>query len=101
MASSRSLRNRPPDYYEILGVAPEANHQEIAAAYWAQATGEGDSHRIALLNEAYEVLGHQDRRAAYDAERPAPQKEPEPEAPEEGLPRGNPGLAEKLRWYLR
>jgi hypothetical protein len=67
------------DYYETLGVKPKATSAEIRRAY----------HRLAILyhpdrnptpqanakmqeiNEAYGVLGNQDKRTEYDSERPA------------------------------
>ena len=97
-----SNRRQRTDYYALLGVAPEATFRAIEAAYWLRATGEADSGRIAALNEAYEVLGHTERRAAYDAQRAAlerlqPAQEPEAEPPA----RGNPGLRSKLQWFLQ
>lgn len=56
-----------PDYYGILGVAEDAPFQEIQAAYWRHANARDVD--IALLNVAYEVLGDQGRREAYDAAR--------------------------------
>ena len=62
-----SGQQRLPDYYGLLGVAEGASFQEIQAAYWRHAKARDVD--IALLNAAYEVLGDQDRRAAYDIER--------------------------------
>ena len=60
-------QQRLPDYYGLLGVAHDAPFQEIQAAYWRHANARDID--IALLNVAYEVLGDQTRREAYDAAR--------------------------------
>jgi len=60
-------QGRLPDYYGILGVAEDASFQEIQAAYWRHANARDID--IALLNVAYEALGHQARRENYDASR--------------------------------
>jgi len=97
MASKAFSRNRQrPDYYAILGVTPGAPFREIEAAYWACAK-DGNRDQLVLVNEAYEVLGHTERRAAYDA-RYVPAEEP-PQTSQDDEPRGN-GLASKLRWHL-
>lgn len=64
------------DYYAVLGVLPTADPVVIAAAFRALAqryhpdkwTGDAsEAHeRMARINEAYEVLRDQARRAAYD-----------------------------------
>jgi len=97
--SASAQRRRLPNYYALLGVAPASTYRAIEAAYWARVTNEAYRSQIALLNEAYEVLSHSQRRAEYDAQRPAP-AEREPDAkPEDSQPRwGNPGLRGKLRW---
>lgn len=75
--------NATPDYYEILGVRPEADGEEIRAAYRVQlrrwhpdlAVGRDDAEQraatemSATINEAYEVLGDTRRRAVYDSRR--------------------------------
>jgi len=62
------------DYYEILGVARTASAAEIKSAYRKLVKkyhpdiykGEDADARIKEINEAYEVLGDEQRRAAYD-----------------------------------
>lgn len=63
------------DYYEVLGVAKDASDADIKAAFRKKAKSchpdlhPGDSAKEAEfkeLNEAYEVLSDQDKRAKYD-----------------------------------
>ncbi len=78
------------DYYATLGVAANADHEAIRAAYIERArrlhpdagsSGTIEAARnerdLQLLNEAWNVLKDPDRRAAYDHER-APPDEPAP-----------------------
>jgi hypothetical protein len=74
-AGSRRAENQ--DLYAILGVASHASQDEIRAAYRKQAASLVDrwwlpgraERKLALLNSAYEILGHSSRRAQYDAQR--------------------------------
>jgi curved DNA-binding protein CbpA len=80
-----------PDYYEVLQVSPRAEADVIRAAYRTLARKYhpdhgGDARRMIALNDAWDVLGDPDRRAAYDASRvgtngPAASPAPAPTAP--------------------
>jgi curved DNA-binding protein CbpA len=94
MASAKA----PVDYYALLGVPRGAQFRQISEAYWRLAAEKRD--QLPLLNEAYEVLSHPQRRLVYDAQHEnAPQT---PEAPEQrAVLQRKPGVREKLNWYLR
>lgn len=67
------------DYYRLLGIEPDADNDAIKRAYRTlvrslhpdhnPSPGAGEQFR--LVKEAYEVLGHRTRRAAYDRDRMA------------------------------
>ncbi len=67
-------QNQPPDYYQILGVSFDASREEIRSAYRRMAmewhpdrNGDPNAPRMMrLVNDAWEVLGNQERRAQYD-----------------------------------
>lgn len=68
-SSSSSL----PDYYARLGVSPSATLTEIKRAYRRLArlyhpdlNGQAQDERIKLINEAYQILRDNLKRAAYD-----------------------------------
>jgi len=62
------------DYYEILGIGRDASDSEIKAAFRNLAhqyhpdknQGDGAEEKFKELNEAYEVLSDQEKRANYD-----------------------------------
>ena len=63
------------DYYEVLGVKPDASQKEITKAYrklarahHPDATG-GDETRFKEVSAAYAVVGEEDKRAEYDEAR--------------------------------
>src|SRR5512134_1533627 len=58
--------------YEVLGVAPEADFEEITRAYRRaverlEQSPQPDPNALVILREAYRVLGNDARRTAYDA----------------------------------
>jgi len=65
-----------PDYYALLNVAPDAEHEIIRAAYLvlakryhpdaATAASPHDVEKFQLITEAYEVLRDPNRRVQYD-----------------------------------
>lgn len=71
-----------PTYYEVLGVATSATHDELRDAYRAQALAQHPDRkasddpdaaaeaelRMSVVNAAWQVLGDPVSRAAYDAE---------------------------------
>ncbi len=70
--------------YDVLGVAPDASPEQIKAAYrhWAEAlqsdTDAPPTRELRDLQEAYVVLGHPERRQAYERQK---RKEAEPLGP--------------------
>lgn len=75
------MADGPKDYYEELGVQPDATDEEIRAAYRRKAKGAhpdrpgGDAGKMAQANRAYETLISPDRRLTYDRtgeDRPPP-----------------------------
>lgn len=62
------------DYYQVLGVAPEADEKAIKSAYRRLARKyhpdvskeAGAEDKFKAVNEAHEVLGNPERRAEYD-----------------------------------
>jgi signal peptidase I len=91
------------DFYDVLGITPEASEDEIRSAYHRKLrfddveTSEGTA-RMRQLREAYEVLSDPERRRSYDAGRygwslsPITVEEPgsvDEVAPAEGEPTAN------------
>jgi curved DNA-binding protein CbpA len=69
------------DPYAVLQVARDAEPEVIRAAFRALARKHhpdfgGDPRRMAALNEAWNVLGNRDRRAAHDAGRIGARRSP-------------------------
>lgn len=69
-----------PTWYDLLGVEPTADSDEIRSA-WRDGIADLDptERRFATLNEAAAVLLDPARRSAYDEELRAAEPEPEPE----------------------
>jgi curved DNA-binding protein CbpA len=72
-----------PDYYEFLQISPSADADTIHRVFRFLAIrlhpdnqDTGDAAKFFLLKQAYEVLSHPDRRAAYDAARQKSQPVP-------------------------
>lgn len=71
-----------PDYYAALQVDPHAEVEVIRAAYRRLAakyhpdvdSSPGAAERMMLLNAAYEVLSHPEKRKAYDLSRASRQR---------------------------
>lgn len=73
------------DFYEVLQVSQNAEPETIHRVYRIMASRfhpdnpqTGDSERFLLLNEAYEVLSDNDKRACYDAARRVGECQPLP-----------------------
>ena len=87
--------NAPPDYYRILCVEPDAPPAIIHTSYRTlleRARAAGQAADIAMLDEAYAVLGDHDRRTTYDVERARgvdPFEHHRPEGPEGSAPARN------------
>lgn len=66
------------DYYTLLGIAPEANPAEVAAAYASKVAAHAtDPQRVLALTHAFQTLANPDVRAEYDQTRAAaPQNSP-------------------------
>jgi len=65
------------DYYEVLQISPNADPDTVHRVYRLLAQrfhpdnqSTGDSERFRMLTEAYQILGHPERRAQYDVHRP-------------------------------
>ncbi|MBD3359205.1 MAG: molecular chaperone DnaJ [Candidatus Buchananbacteria bacterium] len=60
------------DYYEILGVAKSASKDEVKKAFREKAhlyhpdKKDGDEKKFKEINEAYQVLGNEEKRKQYD-----------------------------------
>jgi DnaJ domain len=70
MGSSEEVKN----YYAILGAAEDASQEEIERLYKRLAIRHhpdrgGDAEYMKAINEAYQVLGNEAARHAYDASR--------------------------------
>jgi curved DNA-binding protein len=72
------------DYYEILGVKPDAKHEEIQRAYRKLARqyhpdiskAKDAEEKFKKINEAYEVVGDEQKRRKYDDLKASPTPPP-------------------------
>ena len=66
------------DHYSTLGVGPTASHDEIKKAFRALSLQHhpdklnGNAERFKEINEAYQIVGDEEKRQIYDAERNNP-----------------------------
>ncbi|MFO7958678.1 MAG: J domain-containing protein [Candidatus Brocadiia bacterium] len=68
-------RSHEPNYYQVLGVTPEATPEQIKRAYRRKARlthpdlqgPEADPEMFRRVKRAYEVLGNPEERARYNA----------------------------------
>jgi curved DNA-binding protein CbpA len=101
------------NYYAVLGVSSDASRERIKAAYrdLARKThpdAGGDPERFAMIAEAWEVLGSDDERELYDAERSLAMRAARPymTSPRTPTPAGKPSapdaddeaLTDRQRW---
>ncbi|WP_120006859.1 J domain-containing protein [Nesterenkonia muleiensis] len=75
-----------PDFYAVLGVAPDADPQSIRAAYRRAAREHhpdrgGSAQTFHQVQSAWDVLGSPEARADYDRRRRSPGSAPEPDSP--------------------
>ena len=92
------------DYYELMGIARNANQDEIVVAYRQLArqyhpdmrpeNAEVAIQKFKEINVAFEVLSNSERRRAYDLGHPAP-KPPKPKPKKDETPK-DPNLG---RWW--
>jgi len=54
------------DYYEVMQLSPNADQETIVTVYQMLSERPGRQECGSLLNKAYEILGHPEKRAAYD-----------------------------------
>jgi Ca-activated chloride channel family protein len=79
------MANKPPDYYEVLGISRDATLKEIRRAYHQAAQklhpdkneAPGDTEIFLEVQQAFEVLSNVKRRTKYDATLP-PREAPQP-----------------------
>jgi curved DNA-binding protein len=71
---SRETMMEVPDYYEFLQISPKAEpdtihrvYRFLAGRFHPDNPETGDSEKFFILKQAYDVLSHPERRAAYDA----------------------------------
>lgn len=93
--------------YQLLGVQADASPEEIASAYKAAGerlaeAGNDDRNQKIILREAFQVLSHPQRRAAYDASLAIPRADLDAYQREEGHERGTRRTSRSvpLTWFV-
>lgn len=97
------MNRDPSGHYAILGIDPAATAEAVATAFRRKArvlhpdvVGTGDTAAFLRLKEAYDVLGDPARRADYDRQAQALEREPPRAAPARPQPRPPPTRGPRL-----
>lgn len=100
-------------HYQVLGISPEANQQDIEAAYHRQCERYDPTHiadmddemrtvaeqRIAELEQAYRILSHPEQRQQYDKENSINSQEMTEGDLQHPQPSKKQSMSAKDRWF--